>query len=49
MMTLTVDRTNGNVIYKQYVGVESDANCERMRRLGLGKFIVDGNPEIKFF
>lgn len=49
MMTLTVDRTNGNVIYKQYVGVESDANCDRMRRLGLGEFIVDGNPEIRFF
>ena len=29
------------------MGVESDENCDRMRHLGLGKFIVDGNPEYK--
>lgn len=49
LMTFWVDRERNWVEYKQYVGVESDQNCERMKKLGLGKFIVDDDPTIKFF
>ena len=49
MLTFWVHRDNNSIEYKQYVGVESDENCSRMRKLGLGKFIVDDNPAINFF
>lgn len=49
LLTVMVDKITNSVIYKQYVGVESDSNCERMVKLGLGKFIVDDDPNIKFF
>lgn len=49
LLTFWINRETNCIEYKQYVGVESDENCDRMRHLGLGKFIVDGNPNIKFF
>lgn len=49
MLTFWINRDNNSIEYKQYVGVESDDNCKKMRKLGLDKFIVDDNPQIKFF
>lgn len=49
LLTFWINRETNCIEYKQYVGVESDENCDRMKHLGLGKFIVDGNPNIKFF
>ena len=49
LLTFWINRETKCIDYKLYVGVESDENCDRMRHLGLGKFIVDGNPNIKFF
>lgn len=47
LVTFFVNRETNQVIYKQYVGVSSDEECERMRQLGLEEFIAD--DKIKFF
>lgn len=49
MLTFCADRNTDSIVYKQYVGVESDENCDRMKKLGLGKFIVNHDSSIKFY
>ena len=44
-----VNKEANQIIYKQYVGVRPDAECDEMRRLGLEEFIGDDKKELKFF
>lgn len=46
-VTFYVDRIRNIVEYKQYVEILPDEECERMKQLGLGKFI--GDEWLKFF
>jgi hypothetical protein len=49
VVTFIVNRDANQIIYKQYVGVSPDAECDEMRRLGLEEFIGDNKKELKFF
>lgn len=49
VVTFWVNRETNQIIYKQYVGVSPDAECDEMRRLGLEEFIGDDKKELKFF
>lgn len=49
VVTFIVNKKSNQIIYKQYVGVRPDAECDEMRRLGLEEFIGDDKKELKFF
>lgn len=49
VVTFWVNKEANQVVYKQYVGISPDAECDEMQRLGLGEFIGDNKRDLIFF
>lgn len=49
VVTFIVNKEVNLIIYKQYVEVIPDDECDEMCRLGLGEFIGDDKKDLKFF